>query len=165
LQFRLIANKGHAMIKGAEESKAVIAFFGSHLLLRMTALEQRYCMAQRYLPAILEGDKRILVVDGTPLPYVLARIPASGELRGNLAAGGHGVAQPLSASDRAICTRVAPELTRRGLVFVGLDVIGDRLTEINVTSPTCAREIEAAYDIDIGGLLMQAIADRLARSS
>jgi glutathione synthase len=131
----------------------------------LTALEQRYCMAQRYLPAILEGDKRILVVDGTPLPYVLARIPASGELRGNLAAGGHGVAQPLSASDRAICDRVAPELTRRGLIFVGLDVIGDRLTEINVTSPTCAREIEAAYDIDIGGLLMQAIEDRLARSS
>ncbi|MEX2479879.1 MAG: glutathione synthase [Gammaproteobacteria bacterium] len=131
----------------------------------LTALEQRYCMAQRYLPEILEGDKRILVVDGEPLPYTLARIPASGELRGNLAAGGRGVAQPLSDSDRAICARVAPELARRGLVFVGLDVIGDRLTEINVTSPTCAREIEAAYDIDIGGLLMKAITARLARST
>ena len=127
----------------------------------ITALEQRYCMAQRYLPAILEGDKRILVIDGEPLPYALARIPASGELRGNLAAGGHGVAQPLSASDRAIAERVAPELKRRGLIFVGLDVIGDRLTEINVTSPTCAREIEARYGINIGERLMQAIDARL----
>lgn len=127
----------------------------------MTALEQRYCMAQRYLPAILDGDKRILVVDGEPLPYALARIPASGELRGNLAAGGRGVPQPLSKSDSAIAERVAPELKKRGLIFVGLDVIGDRLTEINVTSPTCAREIEAVYDIDIGGLLMQAITARL----
>lgn len=127
----------------------------------ITALEQRYCMAQRYLPAILDGDKRILVIDGEPLPYVLARIPASGELRGNLAAGGRGVPQPLSASDRAIAERVAPELKRRGLIFVGLDVIGDRLTEINVTSPTCAREIEARYEIDIGSLLMQAIDARL----
>ena len=128
----------------------------------ITELEQRYCMAQRYLPAILEGDKRILVVDGEPLPYSLARIPASGELRGNLAAGGRGVPQALTASDRAIAERVAPELKKRGLIFVGLDVIGDRLTEINVTSPTCAREIEAQYDIDIGGLLMQAIEKRLA---
>lgn len=127
----------------------------------ITALEQRYCMAQRYLPEILQGDKRILVVDGAPLPYALARIPAAGELRGNLAAGGRGVAQPLSASDRAICARVAPELKRRGLIFVGLDVIGDRLTEINVTSPTCAREIEAQYDIDIGALLIDAIEARL----
>jgi len=127
----------------------------------ITALETRYCMAQRYLPAIQDGDKRILVVDGEPLPYALARIPAQGELRGNLAAGGRGVAQPLSASDRAIAERVAPELKARGLVFVGLDVIGDRLTEINVTSPTCAREIEAQYDIDIGGLLVDAIERRL----
>ncbi|MGR8921123.1 MAG: glutathione synthase [Gammaproteobacteria bacterium] len=127
----------------------------------LTALEQRYCMAQRYLPEILEGDKRILVVDGEPVPYTLARIPAAGELRGNLAAGGQGVAQALSESDRAICARVAPELKARGLLFVGLDVIGDRLTEINVTSPTCAREIEAQYDVDIGGLLMDAIERRL----
>ena len=95
------------------------------------------------------------------MPYVLARIPAAGELRGNLAAGGRGVAQPLSDSDRVICERVAPELKRRGLLFVGLDVIGDRLTEINVTSPTCAREIEAQYDIDIGALLIDAIEARL----
>ena len=131
----------------------------------ITALETRYCMAQRYLPAILDGDKRILVVDGEPVPYCLARVPAQGELRGNLAAGGTGVPQPLSASDRAIAERVAPELKKRGLIFVGLDVIGDRLTEINVTSPTCAREIEAKYDIDIGALLMRAIDTRLAGRS
>jgi glutathione synthase len=127
----------------------------------ITALEQRYCMAQRYLPEILAGDKRILVVDGEPVPYALARIPAAGELRGNLAAGGRGVARALTASDRAICARVAPELTARGLVFVGLDVIGERLTEINVTSPTCAREIQAASGIDIGALLVDAIERRL----
>ncbi|MBX9605767.1 MAG: glutathione synthase [Gammaproteobacteria bacterium] len=128
----------------------------------ITALESRYCMAQRYLPAILDGDKRILVVDGEPIPYCLARVPARGELRGNLAAGGTGVPQPLSDSDRAIAERVAPELKKRGLIFVGLDVIGDRLTEINVTSPTCAREIDAKYGVDIGGKLMAAIDARLA---
>lgn len=129
----------------------------------LTALERRYCMAQRYLPAIAEGDKRVLMVDGEPVPYALARIPAAGELRGNLAAGGRGVAQPLTDADRAICARVAPELKARGLVFVGLDVIGDRLTEINVTSPTCVREIEAQHDVDIGGLLMDAIEARARR--
>jgi glutathione synthase len=127
----------------------------------LTALEQRFCMAQRYLPAIREGDKRILVVDGQPVPYALARIPAAGELRGNLAAGGRGVAQPLSDSDKEICRRVAPELRSRGLLFVGLDVIGDRLTEINVTSPTCAREIQTQFGTDIGAMLMEAILARL----
>ena len=127
----------------------------------LTELQTRYCMAQRYLPAILEGDKRILMVDGEPVPYALARIPAAGELRGNLAAGGRGVAQPLSDSDRAICARVGPALRERGLVFVGLDVIGEHLTEINVTSPTCVREIEAQQDIDIGAMLIDAIEARL----
>lgn len=127
----------------------------------LTALQTRYCMAQRYLPAITEGDKRILMVDGEPVPYALARIPGAGELRGNLAAGGRGVAQPLSDSDRHICSVVADELRARGLVFVGLDVIGDRLTEINVTSPTCVREIEAATDLNIGAMLINAIERRL----
>jgi glutathione synthase len=127
----------------------------------LTELQQRYCMAQRYVPAITAGDKRILMVDGEPVPYVLARIPAPGELRGNLAAGGSGVAQALTDTDRRICERVAPELRKRGLLFVGLDVIGDRLTEINVTSPTCVREIEAQFDVDIGALLMAAINRRL----
>jgi glutathione synthase len=127
----------------------------------LTRMEHRYCMAQRYLPAIVEGDKRILMIDGEPVPYALARIPAAGELRGNLAAGGRGVAQPLSDGDREICERVGGELKARGLIFVGLDVIGDKLTEINVTSPTCAREIEAQFDVDIGGRLMAAIDARL----
>src|SRR5690625_6552496 len=97
-------------------------------------------MAQRYIPESTKGDKRILVVDGEAVPYALARIPAEGETRGNLAAGGTGVAQPLSERDRWIVSQVAPELKRRGLLFVGLDVIGDYLTEINVTSPTCVQD-------------------------
>lgn len=115
-------------------------------------------MAQKYLPEIKDGDKRILLIDGEPIDYCLARLPAQGETRGNLAAGGTGRAQPLSERDRWIASRVGPELKKRGLIFVGLDVIGDYLTEINVTSPTCIREIDAAYDTDIAGKLMDAIA-------
>jgi len=122
----------------------------------------RFCMAQNYLPAIKDGDKRVLVVDGEPVPYCLARIPAQGETRGNLAAGGRGEARPLSESDWAIARTVAPILKQKGLIFVGLDIIGDRLTEINVTSPTCAREIEAAFPISVTGMLMDAIEKRLA---
>jgi glutathione synthase len=118
-------------------------------------------MAQRYLPAIAEGDKRILLVDGEPVPYALARIPMAGETRGNLAAGGRGRPQPLTERDRWIAAQVGPELKARGLLFVGLDVIGDYLTEINVTSPTCAREIDAAFDTRIGERLMLAIEGRL----
>ncbi|GAA0823934.1 glutathione synthase [Colwellia asteriadis] len=119
---------------------------------------QQYAMVQEYMPEIVDGDKRILIVNGEPMPYCLARIPATGETRGNLAAGGRGVAQPLSESDKAIADAIAPELKKRGLYFVGLDVIGNKVTEINVTSPTCIREIEAAYDINISGKLMDAIA-------
>lgn len=119
-------------------------------------------MAQKFIPQISAGDKRILMVNGKPIPYGLARIPPEGETRGNLAAGGNGVAQVLGERDLWIANEVGPELVRRGLLFVGLDVIGDYLTEINVTSPTCAREIDAAYDTDITGLLMQAIKDQLA---
>ena len=118
-------------------------------------------MAQRYIPEINEGDKRILVIDGEPVPYCLARIPAKGETRGNLAAGGTGVAQPLSAQDYWIVSQVAPTLKEKGLLFVGLDVIGNYLTEINVTSPTCARELDKAYDTQIGARLMDAILHRL----
>jgi len=117
-------------------------------------------MAQRYIPDITKGDKRILVIDGEPVPYCLARIPAKGETRGNLAAGGTGVAQPLTDRDRWIVDQVAPALREKGLLFVGLDVIGDYLTEINVTSPTCAREIDKAYGTRIGDRLMNAIARR-----
>ncbi|UXY53399.1 glutathione synthase [Pseudomonas tohonis] len=119
-------------------------------------------MAQRYLPAIKDGDKRILMIDGEPVPYCLARIPAAGETRGNLAAGGRGEARPLSERDREIAATVGPVLREKGLLFVGLDVIGDSLTEINVTSPTCIREIDAAYDTRIGERLMDAIASKLS---
>lgn len=118
-------------------------------------------MAQRYLPEIKQGDKRILMVDGEAVPYSLARIPAEGETRGNLAAGGRGVAQPLSDRDRWIAEQVAPALKARGLLLVGLDVIGDCLTEINVTSPTCMREIDAQFGTDIGMDVMNAIQRQL----
>ncbi|MCS6120446.1 glutathione synthase [Shewanella baltica] len=126
----------------------------------LTSYGQQYAMAQAFIPEITKGDKRILVVDGEPVPYALARIPMKGETRGNLAAGGSGVAQPLSDSDWAIARAIGPELKKRGLIFVGLDVIGDKLTEINVTSPTCIREIQAAFDVDITGMLMDAIEAR-----
>lgn len=121
----------------------------------------RFAMIQGYLPAIKDGDKRILIIDGEPMPYSLARIPSAGETRGNLAAGGSGRPQPLSESDWELARRVGPELKRRGLFLVGLDVIGDRITEINVTSPTCMREIEAAYSINIAAKLFEAIEARL----
>jgi len=128
----------------------------------LTALGSRFVMAQRFIPEIAQGDKRILLVDGEPVPYALARIPAAGELRGNLAAGGTGVGVPLSERDHWICAQVGPELRRRGLLFVGLDVIGDYLTEINVTSPTCIRELDKQYHLDIAGDLMSAIERQLA---
>lgn len=128
----------------------------------LTRDETEYAMAQRYLPEIAEGDKRILLVDGEPVPYALARIPAPGETRGNLAAGGRGVGVPLSDRDRWICAQVGPTLREKGLLFVGLDVIGDFLTEINVTSPTCIRELDKLYGLDIAGKLMDAIAARLS---
>lgn len=128
----------------------------------LTGYGSRFCMVQNFLPAIKEGDKRILVVDGEPVPYCLARIPSEGETRANLAVGGRGEARPLTESDWQIARTVAPILKAKGLIFVGLDVIGDRLTEINVTSPACAREIEAAFPISITGMLMDAIERRLA---
>ncbi len=137
----------------------------SVILETLTAHGSQYAMAQRYIPEIVDGDKRILVVDGEPVPYCLARIPASGETRGNLAAGGRGEARPLSDSDWAIAKALGPTLKAKGLIFVGLDVIGDKLTEINVTSPTCIREIEAAFPISITGMLFDAIERRLAAGS
>ncbi len=132
------------------------------ILETLTDFGQTTIMAQRFIPEISEGDKRILVVNGEPVPYCLARVPLAGENRGNLAAGGSGVARELSDRDRWIVEQVAPSLKERDLIFVGLDVIGDYLTEINVTSPTCIREIDAAYGTDIGGQLMDCIMERLA---
>ncbi len=127
----------------------------------LTEYGNSYIMAQKFIPDISAGDKRILVVNGEAIPYALARVPAQGETRGNLAAGGTGRAQPLSERDRWIVSQVAPTLVKKNLLFVGLDVIGDYLTEINVTSPTCAREIDAAYDTAIGAKLMAAIEQKL----
>jgi len=118
---------------------------------------KQFTMAQKFIPEITSGDKRILVVDGEPVPYALARIPQGSDFRGNLAAGGRGVGVPLSERDRWIVSQVAPELRRRGLLFVGLDVIGDYLTEINVTSPTCVRELDAQFGLNIAGQLFDVI--------
>ncbi|MWN06030.1 glutathione synthase [Gilliamella sp. Pas-s95] len=132
----------------------------------LTEHNTRYCMAQNFIPAIKNGDKRVLVVDGEPVSYCLARIPQKGETRGNLAAGGHGEVRALSESDWHIAKSIAPVLKEKGLLFVGLDIIGDKLTEINVTSPTCVREIEAANpDLSITGMLMDAIEHRLNKKS
>jgi len=118
-------------------------------------------MAQRYIPEITAGDKRILMINGEPFPHALARIPAHGETRGNLAAGGRGVGVDLSERDYWICQQVGPALRAQGLMFVGLDVIGDYLTEINVTSPTCIRELDSIYDADIAGDFIDTIATQL----
>ncbi|MEQ6341324.1 MAG: glutathione synthase [Gammaproteobacteria bacterium] len=128
----------------------------------LTRRETRFIMAQRYIPQISAGDKRILLIDGRPVPFALARIAAPGETRANLAAGGRGEGVPLSERDLWICEQVGPILREKGLMFVGLDVIGDYLTEINVTSPTCIRELDAIYDLNISGWLMDCIETRLA---
>jgi len=127
----------------------------------LTRHEQRYTMAQRYIPEIRQGDKRVLLIDGEPVPYALARIPAAGETRANLAAGGTGSGQGLTERDRWICRQVGPTLRDKGLVFVGLDIIGDFLTEINVTSPTGVRELDRQFGLSIGGELMECIAKKL----
>ena len=115
----------------------------------LTEMGTRPIMVQRYIPEIVEGDKRILMVNGEPVPYCLARIPQNGEVRGNLAAGGLGQARPLTDNDKMIAAKVGPFLREKGLVFVGLDVIGNYVTEINVTSPTCIREIDAQFGTSI----------------
>ena len=121
-------------------------------------------MAQRYIPEIAAGDKRVIVIEGKPAPWVLARIPKAGETRGNLAVGGKGVVQPLSARDREIAEALGPGLARRGILFAGLDVIGDWLTEVNVTSPTCFREIQDQSGLDLGDVFVAALEARLARA-
>jgi len=124
-----------------------------------TVTENESCtvMAQQFIPEITEGDKRILLIDGKAVPYALARIPATGETRGNLAAGGTGVGIELSERDRWICQQVGPVLKQKGILFAGIDIIGDYLTEINITSPTCIRELDQIYELDIAGDLMQCI--------
>lgn len=128
----------------------------------LTDYGKQYAMIQQFIPQITEGDKRILLIDGEPVPYCLARIPAKGETRGNLAAGGRGEARPLSDADKWIAAQVGPTLKEKGLIFVGLDVIGDKLTEINVTSPTCIKEIENAFDISVTAMLFDCIESKLS---
>jgi glutathione synthase len=118
-------------------------------------------MAQKYLPEIKQGDKRILVINGEAVPFALARIPAQGETRGNLAAGGTAEGRPLTERDQWIADQVGPTLVEKGLVFVGLDVIGDYLTEINVTSPTCVQELDQQFGLNISAKLLDHIEDHL----
>ena len=127
------------------------------MLEALTGGEQRPAMVQEFLPAISEGDKRILVIGGQPVEYVLARIPGEQDFRGNLARGGRGEGRPLSDSDRAIAETLGPVLRENGITLAGLDVIGDRLTEINVTSPTCMRELDAQFDLNLAGRLFDAV--------
>ena len=126
-----------------------------------SVLGTRSVMAQRYIPEIKEGDKRVLLIDGQAVPHCLARIPKAGESRGNLAAGARGVAQPLTRRHQEIAAALGPLLAKRGLLLVGLDVIGDYLTEVNVTSPTCFREIQDQTGFDVAGMFLDALADKL----
>jgi len=127
----------------------------------LTQNDTRHAMVQKYIPEIVDGDKRILLIDGNPVPYALARIPAEGENRGNLAAGASSIGQPLSEKDYWICEQVAPSLRSKGLLFVGIDVIGEYLTEINVTSPTCIRELDNQFQINIAEDLFECIDQKL----
>ncbi|MFV1992960.1 MAG: glutathione synthase [Acidiferrobacterales bacterium] len=130
----------------------------------LTNMGKQSIMGQRYLPEISAGDKRILVIDGKPIPYALARIPAAGENRGNLAAGGTGKGLELTERDKWICAQVGPTLKEKGLLFVGIDVIGDYLTEINVTSPTCLRELDTIFDLNISATFLDSIEETMATS-
>jgi glutathione synthase len=131
----------------------------SVILESITEKGNKFIMAQRYIPEIIEGDKRILLINGEAVPYALNRIPAPGELRGNLVAGAQGVGVPITERDKAICAQIGPVLRKKGLIFVGIDVIGDYLTEINVTSPTCIREIDACFSTNICAQLLDCIED------
>ncbi|MDT8429099.1 MAG: glutathione synthase [Pseudomonadales bacterium] len=155
--FKPLEGMGGSSIFRLKEDDANV----SVIIETLTNHGRELIMAQRFIPEISKGDKRILLIDGDPVPYALARVPAAGETRGNLAAGGTGVAQPLTERDRWICAQVRETVRNKGLLFVGLDVIGDYLTEINVTSPTCVREINAAQGLDIAGDLMTCIDGRL----
>ena len=132
------------------------------VLLKITNQGSRYIMAQEFLPEIKDGDKRILLINGRPVDYALARIPAEGNFKGNLAAGAKGVGQALSERDRYLCSQIAPMLIEKELMFVGLDVIGDYITEINVTSPTCIRELDSQFNLNISSILLDEVEVKLA---
>ena len=134
----------------------------SEVLIRITNHGRRYIMAQEFLQEIKDGDKRILLINGVPIDYALARLPAEGSFKGNLAAGAIGVGQPLTERDRYLCEKIAPMLIEKELIFVGLDVIGDYITEINVTSPTGIRELDKQFDLNISAQLLDVIEEKLA---
>ena len=134
----------------------------NEVLLRLTNQGQRYIMAQEFLPEIKQGDKRILLINGIPIDYALARLPAEGSFKGNLAAGAKGVGQPLTERDRYLCEKIAPMLIEKELIFVGIDVIGEYITEINVTSPTGIRELDKQFDLNISAQLLDVIEEKLA---
>lgn len=157
---RFVAEHGEVVLKPLDGMGGRSIFRSHHgdpnlnvILETLTGNGHAFAIAQKFIPEISAGDKRILMIDGEPVPYALARIPQGDDFRGNLAAGGKGVGVPLSERDRWIAGEVGPELVRRGMRFVGLDVIGDWLTEINATSPTCARELDAQFGLNIAGLL------------
>jgi glutathione synthase len=161
---RFVAEHGEVVMKPLDGMGGRSIFRSRHgdpnlsvILETLTGNGHGFAIAQKFIPEISAGDKRILMIDGEPVPYALARIPQGDEFRGNLAAGGRGVGVPLSERDRWIAAQVAPELRRRGLLFVGLDVIGDYLTEVNVTSPTCIRELDAQFGLNIAGQLFDVI--------
>jgi glutathione synthase len=134
----------------------------THVIIEtLTKMGTQLCCVQRFIPEIAQGDKRILMINGEPIPYALARIPAQGDFRGNLAAGASNEGRELTVRDRAICDIVSPVLKEKGLFFVGLDIIGDYLTEINVTSATCIRELDKWYNLDISGQIMTQIEEIL----
>jgi len=161
-----VAEHGEAVLKpldgmgGKSIFRVAYGDPNTNVILETLVGEGLLAMAQRYLPEISEGDKRILLVDGVAVDYCLARIPQGDEFRGNLAAGGRGEGRPLSERDRWIAAQVGPEMKRRGMLFVGLDVIGDYLTEVNVTSPTCIRELDAEFGLNICAGLFDAIEAR-----
>jgi glutathione synthase len=162
-----IAEHGHCVLKPLDGMGGRSIFMvrdgeaNTNVILEtLTDSGRHLAMVQRYLPEIKDGDKRILLIDGEPVPYCLARIPQGNEFRGNLAAGGRGEGRPLSERDRWIAAQVGPELRRRGMIFVGLDVIGDYLTEVNVTSPTCVRELDKQFGLNIAGDLFDVIEAR-----
>ena len=163
-----VAEHGEAVLKpldgmgGRSIFRARAGDSNLNVILETLVGDGNLTLAQRFIPGITDGDKRVLLVDGVPVDYVLARIPQGDEFRGNLAAGGRGEGRPISDRDRWIAEQVAPEMKRRGMLFVGLDVIGDYLTEVNVTSPTCVRELDAQFGLNIAGLLFDAIERKLA---
>lgn len=163
------AEHGRIVLKPLDGMGGRSIFLSAHgdpnlnvILETLTDNGRAFAMAQKFIPEISAGDKRILMVDGEPVPFALARIPQGDEFRGNLAAGGKGVGVPLSDRDRWIAAEVGPELKRRGMLFVGLDVIGDWLTEVNVTSPTCLRELDAQFGLNIAAQLFDVIESRIA---